>query len=278
MEIILVDDLIPDCGPESEDEPILFAIMEKFQIFHCKPWEISCMEGHTKCFNFTDICIYKLNENNHMIPCRNGGHLENCRKFDCNMMFKCPDSYCVTWTYVCDGKWDCHFGEDEVFNGVCFGERVCKDMFKCRNEHNKSISISNVCDGQLDCLYHDDEMFCELKSLQCPFSCHCLIYAITCINLSNSTLQLYYSGSYLSVSIFQSNINSLYLLEYKLENVEFLQLSGNNLISVCPVGFLQNLILTYVSHNYIMHIKQNCFSALKLLRHISLNNNQIVNP
>ena len=39
--------------------------------------------------------MYKLNEDNHIVPCRNGGHIENCGKFECNMMFKCPDFYCV---------------------------------------------------------------------------------------------------------------------------------------------------------------------------------------
>ena len=62
------------------------------------------MEGHIRCFNFTDICLYKLNSKSNMIPCRNGGHLENCGNFECNMMFKCPDYYCIPWTYVCDGK------------------------------------------------------------------------------------------------------------------------------------------------------------------------------
>ena len=137
LSITLVNDLISDCGPDSEDEPILLAIKARNQTFHCKPWEFPCMEGHKKFFNFTDICHYQLNEENHLIPCRNGGHLENCRKFECNVMFKCPDYYCVAWTYVCDGKWDCPYGEDEFNNEVCIGKSVCDKMFKCRNEHKK---------------------------------------------------------------------------------------------------------------------------------------------
>ena len=147
LSTFLVNDLISDCGPDSEDEPILLAIKAKNQTFHCKPWEIPCMEGHTRCFNFTDICHYKLNEENHIMPCRNGGHLENCEEFECNVMFKCPNYYCVPWTYVCDGKWDCPDGEDEFNNEVCIGESVCEKMFQCRNEHKKCISISNVCDN-----------------------------------------------------------------------------------------------------------------------------------
>ena len=227
-----------------------------------------CMEGHKKCFNFTDICLYKLNEENHIISCRNGGHLENCGKFECNMMFKCPDSYCITWTYVFDGKWDCPFGEDEVYNEICIRKGICEEMFKCRNEHHKCISISNVCDDQLDCLYHDDEMFCELKPVQCPLSCHCLIYAITCIDLPYNILQHNFSGPYLSVSFFKSKISSLHPFEHKLENIRFIQLPGNNLQSVCHVGYLRYIIFLDVPRNYIIEIKQNCFSAMRPLKSI----------
>ena len=29
-------------------------------------------------------------------------------------MFKCLNNYCISWSYVCDGKWDCQRGEDEL--------------------------------------------------------------------------------------------------------------------------------------------------------------------
>ena len=134
LDVLYVNDLVSDCGPESEDEPVLLLMKSKLEIFKCKPWEIPCMKGHIKCFNFTDICLYKLNIDKHLIPCRNGGHLDNCKFFECNTMFKCPDSYCVPWTYICDGKWDCPYGEDEKRNKVCTGEIVCEGMFKCNHE------------------------------------------------------------------------------------------------------------------------------------------------
>ena len=150
-------------------------------------------------------------------------------------------------------------------------------MFKCGNEHHKCISISNVYDDQLDCLYYDDEMFCELKSVQCLLSCHCLIYAITCIDLPYNILQHNFSGPYLSVSFFKSKISSLHQFGHKLENIRFIQLPVNNLKSVCPVGYLTHIIFLDVSHNYIMEIKQTCFSATRSLKSILLNNNLIVN-
>ena len=161
LDFSLHNDLFSDCGPESEDEPILLSFKTNGKTSHCRPWEIPCVKSHIVCFNITDICVYKLNENYNLIPCRNGGHLENCATFECNMMFKCPNYYCVPWSYVCDGKWDCPFGEDELDNKVCHGKSVCKQMFKCRSEYNKCISISNVCDNYIDCLYHDDELLCD---------------------------------------------------------------------------------------------------------------------
>ena len=129
LKIPMINDLIPDFGPDSENEPILLAAKD------CEPTEIHCMEGHIQCFNFTDICMYKLNKENHMIPCKNGGHLENCGKFERKMIFKCPDSYCVSWNYVCDGKWDCPFGEDETNNEGKVYVRKCS---------NAEMNLTNV--------------------------------------------------------------------------------------------------------------------------------------
>ena len=276
LHVSFINDLVSDCGAQFEDEPILQALKEKNKTFHCNPWEIPCMEGHIKCFNFTDICIYKLNTENHIIPCRNGGHLENCRHFECNMMFKCPDYYCIPWTYVCDGKWDCPFAEDEVGNLVCNVKTMCHDMYKCRNEHQKCISIGNVCDGQIDCPHHDDEMFCELKGLQCPASCSCLIFAITCVSLPYDISQFDLGGSYLAISIFESKIMSIDIFKHKLENINSMQLPGNSITSVCPMLSLRYLFLLDVSDNHIVEVKGKCFSVSQNLKSIHLNNNNII--
>ena len=272
----LINDLVSDCGAQFEDEPILLALMETNQTFHCKPWEIPCMEGHIRYFNFTDICLYKLNSKSNMIPCRNGDHLENCGNFECNMMFKCPDYYCIPWMYVCDGKWDCPFGQDELNNTVCIEETVCQEMYKCADEHHTCIGISNVCDGQIDCPYHEDEKFCELKSLQCPASCSCLIFAITCVNLPRDISQFDLGGSYVTISIFESKIMSINIFEHKLENISFMQLPGNSIISVCPMLSLRYLFLLDVSGNHIVEVKGKCFSLSKYLKSIHLNNNYII--
>ena len=241
----------------------------------CKPWEIPCMEGHIKCFNFTDICLYKLSTKNHMIPCRNGGHLDNCKKFECNTMFKCPNSYCVPWTYVCDGKWDCPYGEDEERNKVCTGEIVCEGMFKCNYKLHKCISLGNVCDNKLDCLLHDDEMFCELSLFKCPVSCSCLIYAITCFSLPNNITELDLISSLLSLSVFKSIIISFHIFDHKLQNIQFIQLNVNNITSICPLVFLKDIVLLNIAENYIAVLKEKCFSISTFLKSLNLSFNHV---
>ena len=108
IDRIMLNDLTFDCGSDGEDEPILRSVLINETYSSCsKPNMIPCMEGHSRCYCVRDICTYKLNVYYHLVPCRNGGHLQNCKDFECNIMFKCKDSYCITWPYVSDGKWDC---------------------------------------------------------------------------------------------------------------------------------------------------------------------------
>ena len=105
INLALKNDLVIDCGPEGEDEPILMSLLKHDIYSPCKqPNMIPCKEGHSRCCYFRDICCYRLNMYNHLIPCRNGGHLQRCKSYECNSMFKCAESYCIPWSYACDGK------------------------------------------------------------------------------------------------------------------------------------------------------------------------------
>ena len=120
-------------------------------------------------------------------------------------------------------------------------------------------------------------MFCELKLLQCSYKCNCLVHAITCRDLQYDNSRFHLSCSYLAVSIFKSKISTLYFYKPGVKYISYMQLPGNSLTSICPVHYLNYLILLDVGHNYIKYIKQNCFSASKQLKNICLNNNQIIN-
>ncbi|XP_053380122.1 uncharacterized protein LOC123556154 [Mercenaria mercenaria] len=64
-------------------------------------------------------CVYDEDGSGHMTGCRSGYHLQNCTTFACpEYTVKCPRSYCVPITFVCDGKMHCPNGEDEL-NCTC---------------------------------------------------------------------------------------------------------------------------------------------------------------
>ena len=243
-------------------------------IFPCGPYELPCMDT-TSCFNIKSVCLFELDAENQMIPCKTGGHLQNCVKFECNIFYKCPDYYCIPWSYVCDAKWDCPHGEDEINNDVCIGEKVCHNMYKCRDVV-KCIHLSNVCDGKIDCPQHDDEMFCDLKSVQCPESCNCLIYALTCTKLGKvSRLPIDLLAPFLKLTISESIIETLCIFENKLKDIHFVYLPKNNIKNICPLLFLKKLLLLDLQFNYLLQIKEKCFSASIFLRCLRLNNNYI---
>ena len=92
--------------------------------------------------------------------------------------FKCPGYYCIPWRYVCDNKYDCPGGADEM---SC--HRVsCPGQFKCLNSVT-CVDVLNTCDNVNDCLQQDDEWFCLPKIPECPFTCTCLLLIISCKGL-----------------------------------------------------------------------------------------------
>ena len=151
IDKILVDDLVPDCGPEAEDEPKMKDLIKHNRLESClHPHLIPCREGHSKYFHISDVCKYKLNSRHHIFPCRNGGHLESCKEFECNAMFRCMNSYCIPWNYVCDNKWDCPDGHDDI-SGLCSKSSFCAEMFRCRFTNFICIHLGNLCDEEYNC-------------------------------------------------------------------------------------------------------------------------------
>ncbi|XP_053405045.1 uncharacterized protein LOC123522896 [Mercenaria mercenaria] len=64
-------------------------------------------------------CVYDEDGSGYMTGCRSGSHLHDCTTFVCpENTVKCPRSYCIPLKFVCDGKWHCPTGEDEL-NCTC---------------------------------------------------------------------------------------------------------------------------------------------------------------
>ena len=186
-----VDDLVSACGESSEDEVLYKSLLKNSSCIEClHPWKLACKISHPKCFNISDICTYKLDTSGNLIPCRIGSHLENCEDFECNIHFKCPGRYCISWSYVCNGIWDCPFGYDEIKIHNCGLERRCKHMLRCKNSQ-ACLHIKEVCNSENQCPLGDDELNCGLKEMICPVGCLCLNFGIMCSGSDNNSADLY---------------------------------------------------------------------------------------
>lgn len=275
----------------SEEGDLITLLQGKIHFCH-QPMELPCLDGHSKCFHISQICLFSLDSCGHTFPCRNGGHMEDCKSFDCNKHFKCERSYCIPWTYVCDNKWDCPQGEDELFQHVCGASKfVCLGMFRCWRAQS-CILIASVCDEIKDCPSGDDEQFCQLKDIQCPKECACLAFAIMChkdhaelwvypfwtIKVTHSPLVIQYVHKF-TMCIFlliQNSNNSEKHINFP-PALLCLDLQGNALRIIPPGSFSHNTKLKCInlSWNQIRVLFSKSFSGLSNLVAIVLSGNPL---
>ena len=113
---VVANDLVPDCST-AEDEQMFLSFLQGQSVtpsFCEDPFANPCYPGYTsKCYRRIDTCVYRTSSLGHLQPCRNGGHLKNCKRHECKTMFKCTRAYCIPFKYVCDGIKHCPRGDDE---------------------------------------------------------------------------------------------------------------------------------------------------------------------
>ncbi len=283
----LVNDLVPDCGPQAEDEyHLTYMLTTAFQFSCSQLNQIACREGHTKCFNISEICSYQLDHNGNLSPCRTGEHLESCGQFQCNSKFKCQNSFCIPFSYICDGKWDCLGGDDENSVKDCHFPKFigCKEMFKCAKSGQCS-HMNDICDGTKNCPLGDDEFLCSLKSVTCPITCDCLTYAAKCVIFFLSeipNLFPFFVVQLKSCHFFQIlterrvHVPVVWHLAETLENVHRLVLSENNIENVCLLLVCAgNIVDIDLSINNITAISEECFQHQVKMESINVRNNNI---
>ena len=233
--------------------------------------QLSCSERELKFYAISAVCTYTLDSDANLVPCTAGEHLQNCKEFECNMMYKCPGYYCVPWSYVCDGKWDCPGGIDES-DKHCQVERTCRNMFKCRKQ-DICIHLGDICDKKHDCVHGDDEHFCHLQGAICPLHCDCLTFVIRCFNTSLNV----YPSEVLPYAILY--IEKSQLLQETLTSFSYavyLTLHVTDIKEICTAtSKMADLILVDATYNLVIDIRGECFSNAKLLQIIKLSNNQI---
>lgn len=235
--------------------------------------QLKCAKDVYMYFNVSEICSYRLDKSGKVTPCSKGEHLQNCRQFECNALFKCPGHYCVPMGYLCDGRWHCPYGRDESIQ--CGPSRKCVHLFKCKGTQ-KCVHLSEICNGIMECPAKDDEQLCSLSRKRCPSQCQCLAFAISC-----SDVQLPYKQKlhpYFSITLQHvvQNFHSDPHLAYELRFAALLEWTSSSLSDVCCF-FLFNNSLIYINlgQNKITLVGEKCFSFSLKLKVIQLNNNLI---
>ena len=81
---------------------------------------------------------------------------------------------------------------------------------------------------------------------------------------------------FISVYISNSNLSSLHRLDMKLDLTYVIKLPRNNIEIYCPIRFFRNVVILDLGYNSLKEMKQKCFSELRFLVHIGMNNNHIL--
>ncbi len=265
----MINDLEEDC-PDGSDEPVL-NMMFLHHIYHfcAHSYQIPCREGHSRCFNISQICTYNLNPQMNLQPCRTGEHLQLCKHFTCNAMFKCEASYCIPWKFTCDGRINCPLGTDELTEMCAL--RNCKQLFKCKSSH-VCIHLRSICDGIFDCPHQEDEILCHLNDAVCPRTCTCLSVAVHC---DSTQIRKDYINKILSFSIVLMKNCQLHHQLF-LSSVLMLSITFSNLTEVCAwIEHESTLRSIDVGFNCIEHLFVDCFGKTRNVQLIDLKNNHV---
>ncbi len=239
--------------------------------------QIPCQAGKQFCFDVSQICQFRRDASGNLQPCPLGQHLQECEEFECNLMFKCPFYYCVPWTYVCNGIWDCPFGADESSAHDCGMERSCRRLFKCR-QHQVCIHWKMICNNKYDCPLGDDEAMCLLHQTFCPPACHCVTFAVRCDNL-NITQRLASSLSGFRVLVFH-DYKIISNKAFFTQNTFGLFMRNSHMKAICSslqAGLVSTkLKFLDMQFNEIGSIEKGCWKAIPWVVTIVLSNNNII--
>ena len=142
------------------------------------------------------------------------------------------------------------------------------------------LHLGNICDGYADCPLSDDEMRCQLKSVDCPSYCICLLYAIDCRSFSDENLNIIYSNelSYLFVHLSKFRHISIKNLINLLKYAVVIKLPENKISSICD-SFIKfrrwKCMILDLSLNLLKSLNNKCFQQQQFLNSLKVNDNHI---
>ena len=262
----LVDDFLPDCE-QAEDERHL--VHNRWSSIGChNAYHIPCVPGHPRCFPLYALCVYDLDKHGNVRYCRNGAHLAQCTYIGCPYKFKCPGSYCIPITSLCNNVNDCPFGEDEHMCDYSTHLR-CPGMFYCRG--GSCVHQLQICDGENDCPSSDDENNCDRKIP--PSICQ----------TERNRLWSTFSDDFKLIDLYKYRvlvlIGGAQTLDnlYNITDLVLLNISHNYFSQLKPYQFIDYIMLHILdmSYNNIKTLAGNTFEGLHSLSRIVLLGNKL---
>lgn len=262
-----INDGFPDCPDGGDEQEFKYSIKENIMDMGlCEDQSMKqCYEGFNRCFPLSKRCLHEVDEYHNSVTCRNGHHLSDCKDFQCNIAYKCPDSFCIPHEYLCNGLWECPSGKDEnsCVNITCVG------MFQCR-QSTSCLHTKQVCDGTTHCRHGDDEYLCELKEYTCPGSCNCFKLIIACSKMERSITNIINLSPFISIHIMNSKIAFPMMLEFP--NFRTVFLTSSSVTAFCQEDFAEHVQLSslLVSKILLNRIQESCLQSFPLLVDLKL--------
>ena len=234
--------------------------------FLCGIYDIPLAAGRGY-FSLDRLCVYDHGcDDKFTYHCRNGFHLLKCEHMYCVGRLKCPSSYCVSFSYVCNTVCDCPNCEDESICSklLCPGMVLIEQLgsgFRCSVElaslkysmnlrqviHTKDVNISD-----------DFPVFIHLEGVsdigQFILTPEVVVYCEIWYSQFNST----------DVSVLHRMISVCRLL---------LPHNGIQKINDSMFAAMSQLTVLDLSYNHIKHLPQIILCALQKLQYISLHHN-----